>query len=361
MNSRERVLTILDHQKADMIPVTNRFTPEIAHELARILNLDYRNSFDLEVELGHDLLCTKEIGIVNAYSIDGNKKIDDNLYIDDFGILKKKIDYNSGFYIEIVKNPLDDLNNFSAYKLPDPDYQEIIKKQYKNFENNIKKYGKSHAIVGGVTCTIFEAVEILRGMERIMVDLVENEDFINELMDKLVDYHFKIGKKLIDLGVDIIYIGDDVGMQTGMMISPELWRKFLKPRYDYLFRKWKNINKNIIFALHSDGYIEPIIGDLVEIGLDILNPVQPGTMNDYELKRKFGDKLSFWGGINVQKTIPFGTPEDVIDEVRNRIEVFGEDGGFIISPSHNVQPNTRSIDNTFIYYWACKKYGKYNL
>ena len=361
MNSKERILTILNHEKSDMVPVTNRFTIEVSKELARILNLDYSDSFDLEVELGHDLLCTKEIGIVNAYSIEGNKKIGNNLFVDDFGILKKKVDYGMGFYIEIIKNPLDDLDNFTSYKLPDPNNQEIIKEQYENFEKNIKKYGKSHAIVGGVTCTIFEAAEMLRGMERIMVDMVENEDFINELMDKLVDYHFKIGKKLIELGVDIIYIGDDVGMQTGMMISPDLWRKFLKPRYDYLFRRWKNINKNIIFALHSDGYIEPIIGDLVEIGLDILNPVQPGTMDDCRLKRKFGDKLSFWGGMDVQKTIPFGTPENVISEVKNRIEIFGNNGGFIISSSHNVQPNIRSIDNTFIYYWACMKYGKYNL
>jgi len=148
-------------------------------------------------------------------------------------------------------------------------------------------------------------------------------------------------------------------MQTGMLISPKLWRKFLKPRYDYLFQEWKKLNKNIIFAFHSDGYVEPIIPDLVEIGLDILNPVQPGTMNDCYLKKEFGKKLSFWGGINVQKTIPFGSPKDVIDEVKDRINIFGEGGGFIISPSHNIQPNIRSIDNTLIYYWACNKYGKY--
>ncbi|MHB1347543.1 MAG: uroporphyrinogen decarboxylase family protein, partial [Candidatus Humimicrobiaceae bacterium] len=177
--------------------------------------------------------------------------------------------------------------------------------------------------------------------------------------DKFVDYHFKVGRNLINLGVDVLYIGDDVGMQTAMLISPKLWRKFLKPRYSQLFSDWKKINKNIIFALHTDGYVEPIIPDLIEIGLDVLNPVQPGTMNDIELKNKYGKNLTFWGGINVQKTIPFGTAEDVIKEVKNRIEVFGKDGGFIISSAHNIQPSIRAIDNTFTYYWACNKYGIY--
>jgi uroporphyrinogen-III decarboxylase len=196
-------------------------------------------------------------------------------------------------------------------------------------------------------------------MERVMVDLVENQDFLEELMDRLVDYHYSVGRKLIKLGVDIIYIGDDVGTQTGMLISPQLWRKLLKPRYDYLFREWRKINKDIFFAFHSDGDIQPIVGDLVEIGLDILNPIQPGTMDDRWLKRDFGKKLTFWGGINVQKTIPFGTAAQVVAEVRDRFDIFGPDGGFIIGSSHNIQPNVRSIDNTLIYYWACQKFGKY--
>lgn len=359
MYPKERVLTALEHKKSDRVPVTNRFTPEIAGQLARILAIDSRDSFDLEVGLGHDMLVTKEIGLVNAYSIEGNRKVDDHHYIDDFGITKKIVNYQGGSYVEIVGNPLEDLNKFSLYKFPDPDKQEILKTQYASYRKGIEKYGNTHAIVGGVTCTIFEGVEMLRGMERIMMDLVENPDFIEELMDKLVDYHFRVGKRLIELGVDIIYIGDDVGMQTGMLISPGLWRKFLKPRYDHLFREWKKINKNIFFALHSDGYIEPIVGDLCEIGLDILNPVQPGTMDDRWLKKQFGKKLTFWGGMDVQRTIPFGTPEDIVSEVKDRIEVFGPGGGFIISPAHNIQVNPRSIDNTFIYYWACNKYGRY--
>jgi len=360
ISSKDRVLTVLDNKIPDRIPVTNRFTPEIESDLKKILGLPSSvDNFELEVQLGHDMLCTKEIGIVNAYTLESSRPIGEGLYIDDFGIIKKKVNYNGGSYIEIVKNPLADLDKFSSYALPNPDNQELLLKQYSEYQTAIRNFGKSHAIVGGVTCTILEGVEMLRGISRMMVDFIENQEFIEALMDKLVDYHLKIGKKLIELGVDIIYIGDDAGMQTGMLIDPDQWRKLLKPRYDYLFREWKKINGNIYFAFHSDGYVEPIVGDLVEIGLDILNPVQPNTMDDNWLKKQFGDKLTFWGGINVQKTIPFGTPKEVIDEVRDRINVFGPGGGYIISPSHNVQPNKKSLNNTLIFYWAANKYCEY--
>ncbi len=358
MNSKERVLTVLDHKPADRVPVTNRYTPEIAAELARIVGVRSTNSFDLEVALGHDMLCTKEIGIVNAYKIECSREMGDE-YIDEYGIVKRLVPYEGGSYLEIVKNPLEHLDAWSSYRLPDPDQQPTLQKQYDDYEESIAKYGNTHAIVGGVTCTIFEGAQMLRGMSRLLIDLIDNEGFVNELMDQLVQYHFQVGKKLIELGVDILYIGDDVGTQHNMLISPQLFRKYLKPRYDYLFREWRKIRSDIIFAFHTDGHVEPIIPDFVDIGLDILNPIQPGCMDDRRLQREFGSKLSFWGGINVQKTIPFGTPADVVAEVREKLKIYGSDGGFIISASHNVQPQSRSVDNTLIFYWACRRYGEY--
>ena len=114
-----------------------------------------------------------------------------------------------------------------------------------------------------------------------------------------------------------------------------------------------------MWLVRRDGHVEPVIPDYVDIGLDILNPIQPTTMDDRRLKREFGDKLSSWGGINVQSTIPFGSPADVVAEVRDKLDVYGRGGGFIISSSHNVQPNPRSIDNTMTFYWACRRYGEY--
>jgi len=358
MNSKERVLTVLDHKTADRVPITNRYTPEIASELANIVGVKSNDSFDLEVALGHDMLCMKEIGIVNSYKVECNQKHDGE-YVDEYGIVKRLVEYDGGSYMEIVKNPLENLDAWSSYRFPDPEQQSILRKQYEDFKRSIDKYGKTHVIVGGVTCTIFEGAEMLRGMSRLFVDFLENEGFVNELMDQLMHYHFKVGKKLIELGVDVLYIGDDAGAQRSMLISPDMWRKYLKPRYDYLFREWRKIRKDIIFAFHTDGHVEPIVPDFVDIGLDMLNPIQPECMNDERLKREFGRKLSFWGGINVQKTIPFGSAAEVVAEVREKLKTYGTDGGFIISCAHNVQPNPRSVDNTMIYYWACRRYGEY--
>ncbi|MBM3713177.1 MAG: hypothetical protein FJW56_07055 [Actinobacteria bacterium] len=189
MNSKERVLTAVSHKIPDRVPITNRFNPEIAEQLQKILKIKSKDSFDLEVELGHDLLCTKEIGIVSSYSLQHNRQTGQNEYICDFGIIKKKINYTGGSYLEIIKNPLEDLNNYSSYKFPEPQSQASLQNEFKSFEKGVKKYGKTHAVVGGVTCTIFEGCCMLRGLARVLMDLIDNGDFLNDLMDKLEGYH----------------------------------------------------------------------------------------------------------------------------------------------------------------------------
>jgi len=137
-----------------------------------------------------------------------------------------------------------------------------------------------------------------------------------------------------------------------------MWRKYLKPRMVKLYYEMKSINPDLKIAYHSDGNIYPIIDELVEIGLDILNPVQPKCMDPYYLKKRYGKNLSIWGTIDIQETLPFGTPEKIENEVKNRIKNIGPGGGFIISPTHNVQIDT-SIDNFFVFWNAVEKYGVY--
>jgi uroporphyrinogen-III decarboxylase len=119
-----------------------------------------------------------------------------------------------------------------------------------------------------------------------------------------------------------------------------MWRKFLKPRMATFFSELKAINPDVKIAYHTDGYVIPIIPDLIEIGLDVLNPIQPASMDPAEVKTKYGKELCFWGTIDEQKTLPFGTPEDVANEVRHRLDTIGRDGGLIIGPTHSVQLDT---------------------
>jgi uroporphyrinogen-III decarboxylase len=165
---------------------------------------------------------------------------------------------------------------------------------------------------------------------------------------------------MVGLGVDVIWIGDDFGMQDGMIISPQLFREFFKPRYAYLFSKWKTLNPNVKIAFHSDGNIFPIIPDLIEVGLDILNPVQPKSMDPAKVKKMYGDKLSFWGPVDIQEVLPFGTPQDVANEVKLRLRTVGKGGGLIIAPAHNIQSQV-PLENILAFYETAKTFGRYPL
>jgi uroporphyrinogen-III decarboxylase len=149
------------------------------------------------------------------------------------------------------------------------------------------------------------------------------------------------------MGVDMIWTGDDVGTQRGMLMSPKMWRQFFKPKMAHLIASLKAINPKVKVAYHSDGDISPIIPELIEIGLDILNPVQPACMDPARLKNEYGKNLCFWGSIDEQYTLPFGSPADVEKEVRTRLQTIGKKGGLIIGPTHHVQLDT-PLEN----FWA---------
>ncbi len=180
-----------------------------------------------------------------------------------------------------------------------------------------------------------------------LVDFAANPDLADAILEIPYRYHLHAAKKLVEMGVDMIWTGDDVGTQRGMLISPRMWRAFLKPRMANFIAELKAINPAVKVAYHSDGDIRPIIPDLIEIGLDVLNPIQPACMNPAELKQQYGDKLCFWGSIDEQYTLPMGTPDYVRAEVLERLKTIGKDGGLIIGPTHHVQLDT-PLEN----FWA---------
>jgi uroporphyrinogen-III decarboxylase len=149
------------------------------------------------------------------------------------------------------------------------------------------------------------------------------------------------------MGVDMIWTGDDVGSQNSMLISPAMWRKYFKSRMANFIAEVKAINPGVKIAYHTDGNVFPIIPELMEIGIDVLNPIQPASMNPAEVKKRFGDDLCFWGTVDEQRTLPFGRPGSVRAEVIERLETIGRDGGLILAPTHHVQLDT-PLEN----FWA---------
>lgn len=354
MTSRERVLTALDHREPDRVPIHADFTPEVARKLSLRLKTGdatteaYSGKIsELPIALGHDLLVAWH-GIATSYYQHEDKKE----YSCEWGIKWRWVEYPGGRYTEIAQPPLKNEARLSSYRCPDASEPW----RYDAVRTLLQERGSTYAIVGAMPCTLFEAAWYLRGMDLFLSDLITNKDFVNELLDKLFLFQLVTGTTLAGLGVDIIWIGDDFGTQDSLIISPALWREFFKPRYARLIKAFKDENKNVKVAYHSDGNIESLLPEYIDIGVDILNAVQPKSMDPARLKKKFGKNLSFWGTIDIQETLPYGTPEDVQNEVKLRINTVGKDGGLILGPSHNIQPDV-PLENVLSFYQAVEKYG----
>jgi len=340
---RERVLAALNHEVADRCPMQISFTPEFAARLRRELGLaahpaggPHGNNVDLECALSEDLL----LATVGWIQSKPQAEPGSPLRIDEWGVRWRDIEYQTpfgnGIYTEIASHPLADDAAIETYLPPDPHRPEL----YREAAKLIRDYRREYWITGMTVCTIFETAWALRGYERLLTDFVLHPELAERILDIPFHYHLAAARKLVDLGVDMIWAGDDVGAQSRMLMSPAAWRRFLKPRLAAFIEALKQRCPALVIAYHSDGCIYPIISDLIDIGVDVLNPIQPQSMDPEKLKKEYGDRLCFWGTLDIQQTLPYGTPDDVRAEVRTRLRTVGRDGGLILGPTHNVQLDT---------------------
>jgi uroporphyrinogen decarboxylase len=349
MKPRERVETALRHEEPDRCPMQVSFTPEFAARLRQDMALRGTrvhnphgggNTYELERALGEDMLLTS-VGWANSYYLG------DRPYVDEWGVgwavQPYQTPFGDGHYTEIATHPLADDQAISRYQPPDPYRPEL----YADAAQVIRDFGDEYCIVGVTVTTIFETAWALRGLEQMLIDMVRDPGLVEQVLEFPFHYHLTAAKRLVEMGVDMVWMGDDFGTQQGMLISPNLWRKYFKGRMAEFIQTLKSINPRIKVAYHSDGDIRRIIPELIEIGLDVLNPVQPACMDPVELKRRYGDELCFWGTIDEQQTLPFGSPEDVRAEVLERVRTIGEGGGLILAPTHHVQLDT-PLEN----FWA---------
>ncbi len=359
MNSKERILTTLNHEEPDKVPIDSWMAPEVAEIIIKGLNIDIeKDPFALSKALGNDLLYTT-LGFCDGFSsiFKEDRKIGENLYQDQFGIKWKKHSQQFGGYCEFVEHPLADIKNYDNYKMPDP--FKVHVNEFKQYEDMLKNEGKEYAILGGCACTMFEAAWYLRGLENFLTDLYLNKDFAIELLDITMEYSLAISKKLVEMGVDIIWWGDDVSNERGPYINPALFRELIKPRYAHMVEEVRKINKDVFVAFHCDGKVDWVIEDFIEVGFDILNPLQPDANDVAEIKKKYGKKLTFWGNADTRKILNFGNFADVAEEVRHVIEVLSPGGGHILCTNHTIQASPRAVDNTAAYYWAAEHFRKY--
>mgnify|MGYP006277190927 CR=1 FL=1 len=324
------------------------FTPEFAGRLQAELGIEdgqernphgAKRRYALERAIDQDVLVTT-VGWAASYNGP------EDTYTDEWGVDWKASCYNTPFgagrYTEVVGHPLADDSAVTAYIPPDPSREDL----YGSGRSLIEEFKDEYFIIGAVATTVFETAWALRGLDKLLMDFVLNPELAELILEIPYRYHLHAAKRLTELGVDMIRLGDDVGGQTGMMISPEHWRRFLKPRMANLIAEIKSVNPKVKVGYHSDGNIYPIIPDLIEIGLDVLNPIQPACMDPAEVKRRFGQNLCYWGTVDEQFTLPFGTTADVKNEVVTRLRTIGNGGGLLIGPTHHVQLDT-PMENFF--------------
>jgi uroporphyrinogen decarboxylase len=219
-----------------------------------------------------------------------------------------------------------------GFRFPDPPGDDAFAHYPKFIEEN-KEY---FLVANGAY--LFEVAWALRGMEALLVDMYRHPGFVDDLMGNIVEYFLPLIERTLKYDIDAFAFGDDWGYQDGLLMGAKHWRRFIKPGMARMFSPIKRAGK--VTHLHSDGNTTEILEDLIEIGLDVYNPFQPEVMDVFELKKRYGDRLCFHGGIGVQSLLPLGSPDEVRAQVRRMIEVVGAGGRYILSPSHTVLADT---------------------
>jgi uroporphyrinogen decarboxylase len=353
MTSHERVINTISYKKPDRPPIDYSVTTEVN---AKLMNyFDINNYEELLCKLGVDFryLYPRYIGPKEYIGLDYGSRVGRDVW----GIVWKSIKTKFGTYYEIASNPLsaaNSLEEIEKYNWPNPDWIDVS-----NLKKEIEKinYKERKAIVF-FNGRVFSNAWGIRGFEKFLMDLIVQPEIAETLMKKVADFYYEITKRAIEATdglIDIIFSGSDIGTQEGMMISPELWRKRVKPWTMRLIEPFKKIGYKTCY--HSDGDFTDVIEDFIEGGLDIINPIQPKAKNNNpeNLKARFGGKIAFWGGIDTQELLPFGTPERVKEEVIRTINILGDNGGYIVSSSNNIQPDT-PMENILSFYRTAQDY-----
>jgi len=328
MNQRQRLLKAINRQTHDRPPVFATLTPQMAQTLSAHLGLGYEEPEDslLSTRISHTKLLTALgndcVGIAACTPAERPMHVSpEGLITNEYGMVFK----NAGIYNEFHEFPLahaetaTDIENYDWFN---PEWSS----RFELARETVRKYRQKYAIVADLETTIFETAWYLTGLEKLFMDLLMEPEYLPALLDKIMQINLITGSKLIESGADIIWAGDDFGKQTCMIMDLDSWRRHFKPRIKFLFEEFKKINPEIKIAWHSCGSILPIIPDFIEIGLDILNPLQPlaeGMTPEY-LVGNFGRDLVFFGGIDIQELLPKGPVSRINDEVKRPNEILGK-------------------------------------
>ncbi len=380
MTSRERVLAALEHREPDRVPVDLWLTAEAYRNLRSYLGMPVKETYP-PGSTTWSMDCRAELDLVERLGVDivrigsrppggkGLTWLPDGTCVDEWGVRRRKVEFKTGTYLEIIDPPLKDatIEDLNDYPWPDPHDPAVVEglREQARFIRENTPYA-IHAQFG--RGGIYEQAKYLRGEEQLYMDCAMNPEFVLALHEKLcqIEMEFnRVGIEAIGEYVDILRLSpEDLGTQTSTQLSPRMHEEMVRPFFKRSFGEAKRLlqekNPRGKIQYHSCGAIYPLMRGLIDDGMDIFDPLQL-RCKDFEparLKADFGSDITFLGGIDVQQTLPLGTPAEVREEVRVRIKEMAPGGGYILASSHRLQPDIPPA-NVLAMYEAAKEYGKY--
>ena len=353
-SSRERVLAALRHEEPDRVPIdfggttASSIVVSAYEKLKQFLGLKHETRFRAaraqtvlpdDSILDHFHIDTQAM-VLGDFSSRSAREIGPDAFVDAWGTTWKKAP--DGHFINVdgpfqkIEPSIDALEAHGWPSPKDPDLYLGLSERAEFLRNTTDR-----ALILNLPLGIIHQCQFLRGFSEWLVDLVLNPEFAKHMMDIVCDIWIRIVENALDAvgsKVDIVEWGDDVAIQDSLMFSPDMYRKQIKPYHYRMVRAIKSrTDAKVLY--HSCGAVFPLIDDFIEIGVDALNPIQVSArgMDPQVLKEKFGDRITFWGGIDTHHLLPNGSPQDVREEVQRIVRVLGRGGGYVLASVHNIQ------------------------
>ncbi len=362
MTHRARMQLVVNHQKPDRTPATIGARPEINRALMEHFGVDSMG--EVNRILGADGWAGVGVGIefpgfkqkVNGrltgdcpYA--GGEYIfhEEDVFEDQWGVIRRK--GADGKYVQWLSGPISDTDNLEGWDFPTP--ERVIDDP--SLPDRVRKLKAEGLWVSGGVTQPYKTAWEQRGMENLLADYLLNPGLVEAIYDRIYALYGEMARRMVAAGIDQIGVGGDIAMQDRLIMGPESWRRIDKPRLAALIASCKQINPRVHVFIHSDGKLDTIMPDLVEIGFDIIDPIQPECMDPFEIKRLYGDRIVLHGCGSLQQILPFGSARDVRRHVEELIEGCGYNGGLVLRVSNAIGWDV-PLGNVLAFYETARDY-----
>jgi len=356
--SRERFFTSVRHERPDRVPVDLWARPEVIRALQQHFRTD-----NVEAALG---VYFAKIDIADRFpeferkaapprggdwpgSSGGYIWHDERTFEDPWGIVRRV--GQDGKLVQWIAGPLVERDDLEAYTFPEPTHLA----EPAEIAGKVAALKAADKVVAGEVCMPFKRAWHMRGLENLLCDMIANRDFVERLYDYIYAFETERAVRSARAGVDFVKVVGDIAMEDRLMFSPKLFRELDVPRLREMIRRTRQVKSDILFFYHSDGDLSAAIDDLIDVGFDIINPIQPECMDPYAVKRRWGDRITMWGTVSVRTTLPRGTLAEIRQLVHERIRGCGYNGGFVLAPTNFIMYDT-PVENVVAMFDAARDF-----